>query len=109
VLVDHGQLERNSLHRPEAADSLEESQVLLETAERNVLAVVRRWIRIALPAGERLELSTERRPGFEEGDLVACIHEVKRGRQTGKTAADNGRLHRRSPEPTIRSFVSADR
>ena len=59
ALVDHGQLERPTSDVVRAADPLEEAEILGEAAERDVLAVVRGRIGIALALGQRLHLAAE--------------------------------------------------
>src|SRR5207247_6074761 len=109
TLADDGQAQASAVHRARLADPFEEREVFREAAERDVLAVVgrRRWIAITLR--QRLHGTSERRPRFENRDVVPCVQQLERSRATGQAAADDDRLHRRSPSPTIRSFVSADR
>ena len=109
ILGDHGQLERESAVGRPLADPVEKAQVLGEAAERDVLAVVGRRLGIALARGERLNRAAERRPRLVEGDVAACVHELERSREPSQAAADDRSSHRRSPDPAIRSFVSADR
>ena len=45
--------------------------------------------RVALPLGERLDRSAQRRPGFVEDDLVTCVDEPERSREPGEAAADD--------------------
>ncbi len=74
-----------------------------------MLAVVGRWLGVALALGERLDCAAERRPRLVERDGVTLVGELQRGREAGQTASDNGDVHgRMTPAPTIRSFVSGD-
>ena len=109
VLVDHGQVERDADDRTRAPDPIEKGEVVLEAAECDVLPVVRRWIRIALTARQRLHLAAEGRTCLEDDDLLTCVDELERGAEPGEPAADDGHPHRRKPPPTIRSLVSAER
>jgi len=107
-LVDHGQLEGHSLDIPGAADPLEEIQIVREAAERDVLAVVRRGLGVALPLGQGLHLAPERRPGFEERDVMPRVDKLERRREAGQAAADHRRPHLASAAPTTRSFATGE-
>ena len=108
VLRDHGQLEPEPAVGAALADAVEETQVLREAAERDVLAVVGRWGRIALALGQRLHRAAERRPRLVERDRVALVGELERGRETGEAASDDSRLHLSNPPATMRSFVPVE-
>ena len=109
ALVYDGKAKAQTAYRPRLADPLEEREVLGEAAEGDVLPVVGRRRRIAVALGKRLHGAAERRPGFQQGDVVPRVQQLERRRAAREAAADDHRLHRRSPAPTIRSFVSADR
>ena len=109
ALVEHGQVELQAAHRARLADPVEEAQVLREAAERDVLAVVGRRLGVAFAPRQGLHRPAERRPGLVQRHLVARVGQVERGRQPGEAAADDRDLHRRSPAPTMRSFVSRER
>src|SRR5262249_16331992 len=108
ALVDHGQLERQPLHLSGAADPFEEREVLGEAAERDVLAVVGWWLRIAFTLGQRLHLAAERRPCLVKGHFVAAVHELPRGSGPGQAAPDYRGPHRASAAPTTRSFATGE-
>jgi hypothetical protein len=109
VLVHDRKAQAHAANGARLTDPLEESEVLREATERDVLSVVgrRRWIAVALR--QRLHGAAERRPRFQQSDLVSRVQQLERGRAAREAAAHDRRLHRRSPSPTIRSFVSADR
>ena len=62
VFGDHRQVKGKAAVRLTLADALEEAEVLREAAQRDVLAVVGRWLGVALALGERLDCAAERRP-----------------------------------------------
>ena len=64
-----------------------------------------------LPLRDRVRILAllARLPRLDERHLVSFVHELERRRQPGQPAADHDRPHRRSPEPTIRSFWSGER
>ena len=74
-----------------------------------MLTVVGRRRRIALARGKRLHRAAEGRPRFQQRYVVSGVEQLERGRAARKASAHDRRLHRRSPPPTIRSFVNADR
>ena len=106
MLVDHRQLKGHAPHRADLADAVEEAQVLGEAAERDVLPVVGRRLRVALAPRQRLHRAAERRPRLVQGHLVPAVHELERRAQAGEAAPDDRDSHRSSPAPMIRSFVS---
>jgi hypothetical protein len=73
-----------------------------------VLAVVGRRLGIALAPRQRLHRPAERRPGLVQLDLVAGVGELERSAEPGQTPAHHSDLHRSSPAPTMRSFVSGE-
>ena len=83
-------------------------EVLREAAERDVLAVVGRRLRVALARGQRLHRAAERRPRLVERDVGAGVDEVERGGEPGEPAADDGDPHASSPRATIASFVRVE-
>jgi hypothetical protein len=89
TLVDHRKGERLATEGVALPDPGEESRVLLEAAEGDVLAVVRRRRRILLTLGQRLDGTAERRPRFVQEDRVPSIDELERSRQAGEPAADD--------------------
>jgi hypothetical protein len=107
VLVVDGQDEPSTHVRGAFTDAIEEPEVLAEAAEGDVLAVVRRRGRVALPLRQRLHRTAEGRPRLVHGHVVTGVDELQCSRQSRQTAADDRRLHQ-SPRPTMRSFVSAD-
>ena len=99
VLADHGQREALPPVGAALADPVEEAQVLLEAAERDVLPVVRRRRRVAVALGQRLDGAAERRARLEQRHLVAAVDELERGGEPGQAAADDGDLHGARPSP----------
>src|SRR5205085_5894515 len=106
TLVDHRQPERLTANQTGRADPLEEAEVRREAAERDVLAVVGRRLRVALARRQRLHLAAERRPRLVERHLVPRVDELERRREPREAAADDGRLHGSIPLPTMRSLAS---
>ncbi len=104
VRVEHGQGEPHAQVRAALADPLEEAQVLGEAAERDVLAVVGRRLRIALAVGQRLDGAAERRPSLVDGDGMPGVDQVERRGQPRQAAADDRDLHGRSPRATTASL-----
>ena len=104
VLGDHRQVERPAAHAGGRADPLQERQVLREAAERDVLAVVGRRVRVSLASRQRLHRAAERRPRLVERDVGAAVDEVERGREPGQPASDHRDHHASSPRATIASF-----
>jgi hypothetical protein len=90
------------------ANPADEPPIRMEAAERDVLAVVRRRIGIALSLGQRLHRAAERGPGLVHRHLVTRVDEVERGGESGEPATHHRNLHLRSPVPTILIFVSVD-
>ena len=91
------------------ADALEKAEVLGETAERDVLTVVRGRLRIAIPRRERLHRAAERRARLVQDDLVPGVDQLERRRQPRQPRSDDRDSHRMNPAPTIRSLVSGER
>src|SRR5581483_5303229 len=79
VLADDGERQRLAPVRAAVADQVEEAPVLVEAAERDVLAVVGRRRRIACPLGQPLPGPAERRPRLVQRELVARVDELERG------------------------------
>ena len=92
----HGQREPRAQVRAALADALEEAEVLGEAAERDVLAVVRRRLGIAVALRQRLHRAAERRPRLVQRHVCARVHEVERG-------GEARRARRRRPRPSSRS------
>ena len=109
VFGDHRQGEPRAQDEPRFADAVEEAQVLREAAERDVLAVVRRRLRVALALRQRLHGAAQRRPRLEQRHLRARVDEVERGREPGEAASDDRRPHRSSPRATTASFAGVER
>jgi len=108
LLVDHRELERQPFDLAGTAHPLEEAQILVETAESDVLAVVGRRLRVALALGERLHLAAECWTSLEQPHIVAGIRQVERGREAGETATNHNNLHRASAAPTTRSLATGE-
>jgi hypothetical protein len=108
VFPDDGQHERLPPNRASLADPLEEAEVLREAAERNVLPVVRSGLRIAFAPRQGVHRAAEPRASFVEHHLVALLDKLERCAETRETPSDDGDSHRRSPAPTMRSFVSGE-
>ena len=94
VLVDHRQARAARAGARPPCRSARGTAVLLEAAERDVLAVVGRRRRVALALGQRLHGAAERRPRLVQHDLVAGVDELERGREAGEPAADDRDLPR---------------
>ena len=113
LFVDHGHRERDAPDRGVLPDAPQKAQVLAATAERNVLAVVGRRGRIALPLRKCLNGAAERRPPLEQGHRRASVDEIERRRQTGEPAPDHHCPHyaasRMRPLPITRSLPNAER
>ncbi len=109
VLRDDRQREPLPQHGSAFAHPVEEAQVLREAAERDVLAVVRRRLGIAVARGQRLHRSAERRPRFVERHVDVRVHEIERSREAREPAADDCHLHRTSPRATTASFAGVDK
>ena len=90
------------------ADPVEEAEVLGKAAERDVLAVVRRRLRVAVALRQRLHGAAERRPRLVHGDVGARVHQVERRSQSGEPAADDCDLHSRF-RATTPSFARVER
>ena len=95
VLGEHRQREPRAQIRAALADAVEEAEVLGEAAERDVLAVVGRRLRIALALRQRLHRAAERRPRLVQRHVDACVDEVER---RGRPA---------SPPPTTATFIAS--
>ncbi len=95
VLRDDRKRQRRAARGARLADPVEEIHVGRAAAERDVLAVVGRRRRIALALGQRLHRAAERRPGLEQCDVVARIHEIERSGDPGQASSDNDRSHLR--------------
>ena len=109
ILGEHRQGESLPDVGPGFADPVEKAEVLREAAERDVLAVVGRRIRIALALRQRLYRATERRTSLVERHVDACVDEVERRGETGQSAADNGSPHRTRPRATTASLLRVER
>ena len=107
-LVDHRQPEPRPQIRTALADALEKAEVLGEAAERDVLAVVRRRLGIAVTRRERLHRAAERRTRLVEDDLRARVHELERRGEPREAAADDCDLHRKTPRATTASFAGVE-
>src|SRR5918996_1096780 len=106
VFGDRGQGEPAAPDGLRLPDVLEEAEVLREAAQRDVLAVVGRRVRIALAPGERLDGAAERWPRLHHGDLVASAHELERRREARQPPADDDRPHSAA---TARTLPAAER
>ena len=109
LLVEHRELEGTPVERSGRAGEPEELLPGGEAAEADVLAVVGRRRRVALPLRQRLHRAAERRARLEQRHLLARPDQTERGRETGEPAADHDAPHRRRPPPTMRSFWSGER
>ena len=83
-------------------------EVLREAAERDVLAVVRRRLRIAFALRQRLDGAAERRSRLEHRHVGARVDEVECRGEPREAASDDDRLHRTSPFATTASFAGAE-
>src|SRR5919197_1868193 len=109
VPVDHGQREPRAPHGGRLTDLVEECEVLAEAAERDVLAVVGRRLRIVFTLRKRLHGAAQSRTRLEQRDVVTVLQQLERRSEARQTTSDDNRLQRRSPSPTMRSFVNAER
>ena len=109
VLGDYRERERLPPDRPGLAHALEEAEVLGAAAERDVLAVVGRRIRVALAHRQGLHRAAEGRPRLEDGDVVAGFGEVERGREAGKASAHDDSFHRAATARTLPTAESRGR
>ena len=91
------------------ADPRQKAQVLGETPERDVLPVVRRRLRIAVPARQGLDRAAKRRTRFEQGDFVTGVDQVECGGQAREPAADHNRLHSAATARTFSTPESSGR
>ncbi len=108
ALVDHRQPEPRAEVRASLPDPVEEAEVLGEAAERDVLAVVRRRLGIAVARGQRLDGPAERRPRLVEDDLLPRVDELERCSEPRQPAAHDRDSHRSSPFATTASFCGAE-
>ena len=90
-------------------DPREEAEVLGAAPERDVLAVVRRRVGVALARGQRLHRAPERRARLEDGDVVARVGQVERGGEPGQAAADDDSLHSAATARTLPTAESRGR
>jgi len=106
VLADHRECEPAAEHRGGLPDPVEEEEVGRTAAEGDVLSVVGRGARVALPLGQGLDGAAEGRPRLEQRHLLARVDQVERSREPGEPPAYDDGPHRTSTDPTMRSFVS---
>jgi hypothetical protein len=105
VLAHYRERKLQSAHVALATDPLEKAKVSREAAESDVLTVVGRRLRIALPARQRLHRATERGPRLEEDHFMAAVDEVESGREPSEAAADDDDFHSAA---TARTFSTPD-
>ena len=108
VLVEHRQAEARAEVRAALAYALEEAEVLGEAVERDVLAVVRRRLRVSLALGECLHRAAECRARLMEDDFLPRVHELERGGEAREPAADDRHLQRKTPRATTASFSGVE-
>jgi hypothetical protein len=109
VLGDHGQGERLTAHRPRLTDPCEEAEVLDAAAESDVLAVVGRRVGVALALRQGLHGASERRPGLEDGDVVARVGQLERRGEPREAAADHDGSHSAATARTLPTAESCGR
>ena len=108
VRGNHGQPEPRAEVRAALPDAVEEAEVFGEAAERDVLAVVRRRLRVSVARGQRLHRAAERRARLVENDLSPCIDELERRGEAREPAADDRDLQRKTPRATTASFAGVE-
>src|SRR5438132_10730372 len=108
VVAEHREPEPRAQDRASLADPPEEAEVLGEAAERDVLAVVGRRLRVALPPRQGLHRASEGRPRLVERHLVPGVRELEGRTQPREPSSYDGDPHLRSAAPKVRSFVSGE-
>src|SRR3954451_21715254 len=109
VLGDDGQFQRLPADRLPLPDRVQKREVRVETAERDVLSVVRRRIRVAFASREGLHSPTQGWTRLQQRHLMPVVEKPKRGREPGQAAADNDELHSKATAFTLPTAESRGR